>query len=161
MTERGEYAYKNRAEAFAHLNRLWDENVYEPDVLNLMRDELMARWPEKPLAPVAMPDDPNTLLTARQAAQHLNVTPEQLLAHVHDGTLRGINVSRGSKRGRWRFTRADLDQFKASRTQEQPCPSTPQRNRRASTGTISNCKVIGFTARRALLLAAKPKNSKR
>jgi hypothetical protein len=107
-------------------------------------------------------DDPNALLTAHQAAQHLNVTTEQLLGHVHDGALRALNMSRGEKRGRYRFTPADLDQFKASRiTQEQPCPSSPQRNRKASIGTISSCKVIGFTARRALLLAAKPRNSKR
>ena len=113
-------------------------------------------------APASIPTDPDALLTAAQAAAKLNVTIEQVMAHVEDGSLRYVNISRGSKRPRYRFTQSDLNEFIAARTQEHsPCPSSPQRNRRASTGTTSNSKVIGFTARRAALRAAKPKNTKR
>jgi excisionase family DNA binding protein len=120
----------------------------------------LSDWPH--LAPVPMPDDPDTLLTAQQSAQHLSITVEQLLALVHDGTLRGINVSRGRKRGRWRFTRADLDDFKASRiTQEQPCRFSSPKNPRRTTGTASKSSVVDFSALRAARLARKLSGSKR
>jgi excisionase family DNA binding protein len=118
----------------------------------------LADWPH--LAPVAMPDDPTALLTARQAAQHLNITVEALLAHVHDGTLRAINISRGRKRGRYRFTPADLDAFKASRiTQDSPCRFTSGKPARTTISTSSS-KVIGFAEVQARRLAAKRMHSK-
>jgi excisionase family DNA binding protein len=122
-------------------------------------------WPWIPLKrrrKVVLPADPNTLLTPPQAAQHLSVTIEQLLALVHDGTLKGINVSRGRKRGRWRFTRADLDAFKASRIAEvQPCRFLSPKNPRRTTGTASKSSVVDFSALRAARLARKPNGSKR
>jgi excisionase family DNA binding protein len=144
-----DYKPKNRGDALSYIAfcRATYDAGYGSDGPSL------EDWPH--LAPVAMPDDPDALLTARQAAQHLSVTVEQLLALVHDGTMRGINVSRGRKRGRWRFTRADLDAFKASRIrQEQPCPFIKSRTVHTSR-LISGSKVIGFSALRNAQLAKK------
>jgi hypothetical protein len=107
------------------------------------------------------PHDPNGLLTMAQAAARLGITIEQVKAHVDDGALRYVNVGRGKKRPRYRFTPVDLDEFIANRTmQEQPCRSIAPKRTEASTSSTSRSKVIGFTARRAALLAAKPKRSK-
>jgi excisionase family DNA binding protein len=151
------YTPRSRSDALAYIAFLRDhygDSPY-PDDYPSLKD-----WPH--LAPVAMPDDPDALLTARQAAQHLSITVEQLLALVHDGTLSGINVSRGKKRGRWRFTRADLDAFKASRIrQEQPCRFSSPKNPRRITGTVSKSSVVDFSALRAARLARTPSGSKR
>jgi excisionase family DNA binding protein len=152
----GHYRPKNRADALEYIAFLRDHygDTPYPDDYPSLKD-----WPH--LAPAPMPDDPNTLATARQAAQHLNITVEQLLALVHDGTLRAINISRGKKRGRWRFTRADLDQFKASRIrqEQQPCRFTSGKPVRTTISTSSS-KVIGFAELQARRLAAKRTLSK-
>jgi hypothetical protein len=41
----------------------------------------------------------------------LKVTPEQVTRHVRDGELAYVNVGRGGKRPRMRFTEADLTEF--------------------------------------------------
>jgi excisionase family DNA binding protein len=114
--------------------------------------------------PVTASRDPQGLLTMTQAATRLNITPDQLKAFVDDGSLRFINVGRGRRRPRYRFTVSDLDAFIASRTTQEtsaPCRSTRARSTGASISSISRSKVIGFMDRRAALLAAKPKKSKR
>jgi excisionase family DNA binding protein len=144
---------KSRGDALAYIE-FWRKWYGDQDCPSL--DD----WPS--LAPVEMPDDPNAPLTTRQAAALLNVTTEQLLAHVHDGTLRAINVSRGRKRGRWRFARADLDDFKTSRmTQEQSCRFSSPKSPRRTTGTASRSSVVDFSALRAARLARKQSGSKR
>ena len=88
------------------------------------------------------------LLTLDQAAAHLNITDEQVVAFVADGTLGFVNVGRGKSRPRYRFSKQDLDAFIEHRRQKEvPCPSTRSRTRRSTTST-SGTVVIGFTARR-------------
>ena len=50
-------------------------------------------------------------LTSAEAAARLGITIEQLSAFVHDGELRYVNVGRGTKRPRYRFTEADINEF--------------------------------------------------
>jgi excisionase family DNA binding protein len=101
------------------------------------------------------------LLTLDQAAIYPNITDEQVLAFIKDGTLDYINLGRGKKRPRYRFKKQDLDAFIEHRRQkEAPCLSTSQRSHR-STPSTSKSVVIGFTAQRNAKLAAKPKPTRR
>jgi excisionase family DNA binding protein len=110
--------------------------------------------------PSRKPRDPDALLTAAEAADLLNVTTEQLLAHADDGTLRFINIGRGTKRPRYRFDPTDITAFKAARTQEnRPCPSIAKQAPTSFPSTSSS-RVIGFLAARAARQSAKPKRSK-
>ena len=80
---------------------------------------------------VSIPDDHvPELLTLDQAAAYLNITDEQVAAFIADGTLDYINVGRGKKRPRYRFTKQDLDAFIERRRQrEVQCLSTSTRSR--------------------------------
>lgn len=135
------------------MRSLYYDDTVSDDVADLKADA----EPTEPAKPSA------ELLTLAQAAAYLNITDEQLAAFVQDGTLDYINVGRGSKRPRIRFTKQDLDAFIDRRRQKEvrvPCPSTRSQTHRSITST-SNSKVIGFAARRAAQLAARPKPSKR
>jgi hypothetical protein len=105
------------------------------------------------------PRDPDGLLDAAQAAERLNITIEQLMAHVDDGALRYVNVGRGSKRPRYRFKPADIDEFESNRTTQgrASCRFSKQQSPRRTTGTASTSNVVGFMAQRAARLARKPK----
>ena len=48
------------------------------------------------------------LFDLKQAAKKLHVSEEQTRGFVRDGELQYINVGRGKKRPRMRFTEADL-----------------------------------------------------
>jgi Helix-turn-helix domain len=100
------------------------------------------------------------LLTRVEAADLLKISPEQLADHVRDGELSYINVGRGLKRPRMRFTEADLAEFIERRRKRRgvACPSTSPRNR-LSTASTSSSKVIGFMAQRAARHDAKRKPS--
>ena len=75
-----------------------------------------------------IPDSDTALLTLDQAAAYLNITDDQVAAFVADGTLDYINVGRGKKRPRYRFTKQDLDAFIERRRQKEvPCLSTRSR----------------------------------
>jgi excisionase family DNA binding protein len=102
------------------------------------------------------------LMMRTQAAAYLNITPEQLLLFVGDGELRFVNVGRGKKRPRYRFTKDDLDAFIHSRTKQEQvqCQFSAPRNPGKSTATTSTSKVIGFLERQAARASAKPKNTK-
>jgi excisionase family DNA binding protein len=110
--------------------------------------------PVKPTTPTV------ELLTLHYAAGYLNVTTDQVLAFIADGSLDYINVGRGKKRRRYRFSKQDLDAFIEHRRQREavPCRSTKSV---ASTNSISGSRVIGFSALRAAQLAKKQKPSKR
>src|SRR6266849_5594312 len=88
------------------------------------------------------------LRTPTEAAARLQISAKQLRAFVRSGELRYVNVGRGSKKPRIRFTDADLTEFIAARTRRNnpPCPSTNLRTRRI-TSLTSNSEVIGFQAR--------------
>src|SRR5260370_33780551 len=95
------------------------------------------------------------LMTLRDAAQLLKITPEQVSAHVRDGELTYVNVGRGRKRPRMRFTHQNIDGFIERRTRRGVlCPSTSLRNRLIAAST-SGSEVIGFTARRHARRGAK------
>src|SRR6266566_8978092 len=101
---------------------------------------------------------PNGLRTPAEAAARLQISAKQLGIFVRSGELRYVNVGRGSKKPRIRFTDADLTEFIAAHTQRNnpPCPSTARKTRR-TTSLTSNSEVIGFTARRNARAAGKPK----
>jgi excisionase family DNA binding protein len=97
------------------------------------------------------------LLTLREAAQRLKITPEQVAALVHDGEISYVNVGRGRKRPRMRFTHQDIHGFIERRTRRDvPCPSTSLKNP-PITASTSGSEVIGFMARRNARHGAKPK----
>ena len=98
------------------------------------------------------------LRTPTEAAARLQISAKQLRAFVRSGELRYVNVGRGSKKPRIRFTDADLTEFIAARTRRNnpPCPSTSRRTHR-TTNMTSSGEVIGFTARRNARAAEKPK----
>jgi excisionase family DNA binding protein len=99
------------------------------------------------------------LLTRAEAAKLLRITPEQLAEHVRDGELPYINVGRGVKRPRMRFTELDLAEFIERRKRRcATCPSISRDDRR-TTDTTSSSKVIGFMALRDARRAAKQKPS--
>ena len=101
---------------------------------------------------------PNGLRTPAEAAARLQISAKQLRAFVRSGELRYVNVGRGSKKPRIRFTDADLTEFIAARTRRNnpPCPSTARKTRR-TTFMTSSSEVIGFQARRNARAAEKPK----
>jgi excisionase family DNA binding protein len=100
----------------------------------------------------------NALLLPAEAARRLRITLDQLFAFVRDGELRYVNVGRGTKRPRYRFTDGDINEWIEERKElEAPCPSTNRKNRHLTGGTTSKSVVNGFMARRAAQIAAKPK----
>ena len=101
------------------------------------------------------------LLVIGQAAAYLGITDDQVAAFVQDGELSYINVGRGKKRARYRFTIPDLQAFiEHRRRREVFCQSTSPKSRRTTTSTARS-EVIGFMAARAAQLGKKPKPSKR
>ena len=118
--------------------------------------------PKRKREPVTDNVDPDALLTAARAAARLSITVAQLTAHVEDGALKYINVGRGKKKPRRRFSPSDLEEFKAARsTLEKSCPSSSQRSPRPITGTASKSNVVGFSALRAARMKKTPSGSKR
>jgi hypothetical protein len=101
------------------------------------------------------------LFDLRQAAKKLGISEEQARGLVQDGELQFINVGRGKKRPRMRFTEADLDELIVRRRQKrEQCLYTNRKSHRF-TSTTSKPEVIGFMARRNAQLARTPKSSKR
>jgi hypothetical protein len=101
------------------------------------------------------------LLLIDQAAAYLGTTSDQVAAFVQGGELSYINLGRGKKRARYRFTIPDLQEFiERRRRREVLCRSTSPKSHRTTTST-SRSEVIGFMAARAAQLAGKPKPTKR
>ena len=104
-------------------------------------------------------NDAAGLLTIDQAAAYLGITEDQVAGFVQDGELSYINVGRGKKRARYRFTIPDLQAFiEHRRRREVSCRSTNPKGHRITTSTFRS-EVIGFMAARAAQLAGKPKPS--
>jgi excisionase family DNA binding protein len=100
------------------------------------------------------------LLVIGQAAAYLGITDDQVAAFVQDGELSYINLGRGKKRARYRFTIPDLQAFiEHRRRREVLCRSTSPTGRRSILSTSSTV-VSDFSALRAAQLAKKPKPSK-
>jgi hypothetical protein len=101
------------------------------------------------------------LFDLKQAAIKLDISEEQARGLVRDGDLPYINVGRGKKRPRMRFTEEDLDELiERRRRKAEPCLSTNRKSHRF-TSTTSKPVVIGFTALRNAQLEKKPRRLKR
>ncbi|MBU3887209.1 helix-turn-helix domain-containing protein [Methylosinus sp. KRF6] len=57
------------------------------------------------------PDEGITLISAKEAADRLNISTKTLRAHVRDGALPCVLVGRGEKRKHYAFDPADVDAF--------------------------------------------------
>jgi excisionase family DNA binding protein len=124
------------------------------------RRRLAPRQPNGLQDPLNVAGEPGLLMTG-QAAAYLGITDDQVAAFVQDGELNYINVGRGKKRARYRFTIPDLQEFiERRRRREVLCRSTSQKGHRTTTST-SRPEVIGFMAARAAQLGKKPKPTKR
>jgi len=101
---------------------------------------------------------PDGLLTPAEAAARLRITEEQLSAFVRDGELRYVNMGRGTKRPRYRFTEADIcELIEKRKEQDFQCLSSNRKSPHRTTGTTSKSVVVGFMDRRAAQIAAKRK----
>ena len=101
----------------------------------------------------------NPLRSPKDTARVLGVSVKTLNGHVRDGEIRYIDVGRGKKKIRRMFTEQDIHEFKERRARrEVPCQSTNTKTARSTT-SISNSKVIGFTALRDARASEKLKLS--
>jgi excisionase family DNA binding protein len=73
--------------------------------------------------------------TVRDLCERYDVTAHTVLAWIHSGKLRALNVSRrvGAKKPRYRITQEQLDAFQSSITTSAPVPAArPKRTPSAS-----------------------------
>jgi excisionase family DNA binding protein len=101
------------------------------------------------------------LSNSKEAADRLRISVKTLLGHVRDGSLRYVNVGRGTKRVRYAFTEADLAEFEQARARRNggaTCQSTSRANHRSTSSTF-NGEVIAFTELQRRRHDAKPKRS--
>ncbi|WP_367184945.1 helix-turn-helix domain-containing protein [uncultured Bradyrhizobium sp.] len=99
------------------------------------------------------------LLFPKEVAERLKVSVKTLDGYADAGEIRYVDLSRGGKNKRRRYTPEFVEEFISRRTRRDvPCPSTAPKARRSTT-TTSKSNVIGFTARRAMLASEKQKNS--
>jgi hypothetical protein len=99
------------------------------------------------------------LFDGKEAARRLDITTDQLSALVRDGEISYVNIGRGKKRPRRRYTEEDLAEFRERRRRREVCLPTGT-NGRHTTNSTSTSRVIGFTARRNARLGKMPKGSK-
>ncbi|TPQ33622.1 hypothetical protein C2U70_18975 [Bradyrhizobium guangdongense] len=101
------------------------------------------------------------LLDIKETARRLNTSPEHVRGLVEDGRLRFVNIGRGAKRPRYRFTDIDVADFIESnrRLEEAPCQFSRSRGVR-TTNSISSSVGVGFTAQRNARVAKRQKSSK-
>src|SRR5262249_40541801 len=102
------------------------------------------------------------LMSPRDAAARLLISVKTLIGHVHDGSIRYVNVGRSDRRPRYAFSDSDLSEFEANRSRRnvgagatQQCQSTGRRAARSTSSTFSG-EVVAFTALRSKRAAAKP-----
>jgi excisionase family DNA binding protein len=53
----------------------------------------------------------NNLLTVKDVASVLQVDTNTVRRYLNDGLLKGVKLSGSKKKGRWRITEEDLQQF--------------------------------------------------
>jgi hypothetical protein len=69
--------------------------------------------------------------SVRDLCKHYEVGGHTVLAWIHRGDLKAVNVSRNpGGRPKWRITQAALDAFEALRTHTPPPPRPRRRHRR-------------------------------
>lgn len=76
-------------------------------------------------------------LTVRDICNHFGCHEQTVLAWIHSGELKAVNVgvAPGKKKPRWRITQAALEEFEKKRAAVPPAP-TPTRRRRKSTDAV-------------------------
>src|ERR1700739_2858414 len=100
-----------------------------------------------------------SLLSPKIAAGLLHISTKTLSGFVSDGEIRYVNVGRGKVKRRIMFTETDLAEFIEHRARRDvPCRSTSTTTARSIT-SISNSRVIGFTALRDARISERPKHS--
>ena len=79
--------------------------------------------------------------TIRDICNRYGVNEHTVLAWIHSGELKAVNVgvAPGKKKPRWRITQTALDAFESSRASA-PAPVSPRPRRKVSTGTIEFIK---------------------
>ena len=85
------------------------------------------------------------LRTPKQAAELLQTSVAQVIGLVRGGELKYVNIGRGKKKPRIRFTDDDLDELIERRKRREGCLSTSLQNRRIG-NTTSKSEVIAFSA---------------
>lgn len=76
-----------------------------------------------------------SLRTVKQIAELLRIRQHGVLALIHSGDLRAVDVSlRPGGRPRWRIAQGDLDDFLQRRTRQ---PDPPRRRRRKRDTTVT------------------------
>jgi excisionase family DNA binding protein len=73
----------------------------------------------------------SSTLSVRDLCDRYGVGEHTVLAWIHSGQLRAVNVGRrpGAKKPRWRITQEALEAFELARTSTPPPPRTRRRNR--------------------------------
>jgi excisionase family DNA binding protein len=101
------------------------------------------------------------LFDIKEAAKRLNTSQDQVKGLVEEGRLSYVNIGRGTKRPRYRFTDADIAAFiEANRNREPSLCRFSKSGEVRTTNTISKSVVVGFMAQRNARRAEKQKNSK-
>jgi hypothetical protein len=94
----------------------------------------------------------------KEAAAELRMSERTLREHVKYGEIAFIKKGRGSLRDRRMFDPKDIEGFKERQRRIASCPSTSTKVP-ATTTSISDTKVIGFTAQPSLKVNVKRKDS--
>ncbi len=70
--------------------------------------------------------------TVRDICNQYGVHEQTVLAWIHSGELKAVNVgvAPGKKKPRWRVTQSALNAFEALRTPTPPAPKTRRRKRK-------------------------------
>lgn len=105
-------------------------------------------------------ENPAPLLTPKEAAARLAITVKHLTELIRTGAIAYINVGRGNKNPRRRFTEADIEDFIERHRRREVC-LPPTRNIRRRSSSISDMGFPSFTALRAARLAEKLEKQKR
>jgi hypothetical protein len=149
-TERLKQIYAEPGDSFTRAARLREYGFFK-------HEHPRGRAPARKRKPVRAPD-PNDLLTKQEAASRLRCSIKTLDAHVAAGTLRYVEVGRGSKRSRKMFSPPDLDEFIAAQTRKASpvCLSPVTRARHTGASTFRS-EVVAFSARRNARPGGKPK----
>jgi len=96
-------------------------------------------------------------LPPKETASLLGIDQKTLRGHVKTGNIRFVVVGLGMTKLRREFTLSDILEFlERMRCRECPSISAPTR---PTTTMISSGDVLGFTARRAKLIAERRKHS--
>jgi hypothetical protein len=96
-------------------------------------------------------------LSSKETAHLLGIDEKTLRGHIKAGNIRFVVVGLGKAKLRREFTLSDVLEF-LERMRRRECPYISAQTRPTTT-MISSGDVLGFTARRAKLIAERRKHS--